>query len=62
MDPQTRAKIDAERRRLNHACALLASIAAAHDNDADVDFGDAALAVRDIVQSVVDALDTARLD
>lgn len=53
-------KIEVARRRLNRAAAMLTCLAAAYD-EIEFDAGDVALAVRDIVDRVIDDLDSVRV-
>ncbi len=55
------ARIDAARRQLQRAAAVLACVSFAADHDADVDLGDATQAACDLVASAVDALNGVQL-
>lgn len=50
-------KINVTRRRLQRASAVLSCLAVAADEGAEIDVSDVAIAVRDIVDHAVDALE-----
>lgn len=60
--PSVRSKIEVERRRLQRACAVLSCLMVAADEESDdVDLGDVAHVVRDLVLATLAGLDAAKL-
>lgn len=55
-------RIDAERRRLQRAQAILICATWAANHDVESDYGDVMAAVNDMIEEAVDALDSVNLD
>jgi hypothetical protein len=62
LPPAIEAKIEAARRRLNCAVAVLDCLTFAADHDAEADFADAARAARELVERSIAALDSVELE
>ena len=60
--PQLTEKIEAARRRLQQASAVLKCLTVAFNEEAEIDFGDVAMTAYDVIDAVIDSLDVVMLE